>query len=400
MKVSRDLGQGNFPAFKQLKASHQLSNSNIKHRLRSTGVNNSEVQEAAAHIKVGGDAFSELVSLAVAKDPSLGQRHVSKSKQRAAASVAGPRPDALEGDKKPAWLRQRGAQGERYEDLTGQLRSLQLHTVCEEAQCPNIGECWNGPTGTATIMLLGDTCTRGCRFCAVNTARTPSPPDESEPENTAQAVADWGVGYIVLTSVDRDDIPDGGAEHFARTVRTLKKLRPDIRCECLTPDFRGDLEAVRHLARSGLDVYAHNLETVDRLQSRVRDARAGYIQSLEVLRAAKGCGVFTKSSLMLGLGETDDEVIDAMLDLRDAGVDILTLGQYLQPTPLHLSVKEYVTPEKFEYWRKYGEETVGFRYVASGPLVRSSYRAGEFFIESMLDSAELAKENDGRAAVL
>ncbi|EIE19748.1 Lipoyl synthase [Coccomyxa subellipsoidea C-169] len=290
----------------------------------------------------------------------------------------------MPGSNKPGWLRQRAPQGERYEYLSDSLRTLELHTVCEEAQCPNLGECWNGSTGTATIMLLGDTCTRGCQFCAVNTARTPAPADDDEPENTAKAIAEWGVGYVVLTSVDRDDIPDGGAEHFARTVRTLKSLRPDILVECLTPDFRGDLAAVRHLAASGLDVYAHNVETVDRLQRRVRDARAGYVQSLEVLKAAKECGVYTKSSIMLGLGETDDEVVDTMLDLRDAGVDILTFGQYLQPTPKHLEVTEFVTPEKFEHWRKYGEEVVGFRYVASGPLVRSSYRAGEFFIEAMI----------------
>ncbi|BDA46798.1 Lipoyl synthase, chloroplastic [Coccomyxa sp. Obi] len=334
----------------------------------------------------GEDAFAELVSMAIQVDPSLAERGAQAlaGARGGAASVVGPRVEQMPGSNKPGWLRQRAPQGERYEYLNDSLRTLKLHTVCEEAQCPNVGECWNGSTGTATIMLLGDTCTRGCQFCAVNTARTPAPADDDEPENTAKAIAEWGVGYVVLTSVDRDDIPDGGAEHFARTVRTLKALRPDILVECLTPDFRGDLAAVRHLAASGLDVYAHNVETVDRLQRRVRDARAGYVQSLEVLRAAKECGVYTKSSIMLGLGETDDEVIDTMLDLRDAGVDILTFGQYLQPTPKHLEVTEFVTPEKFEHWRKYGEEVVGFRYVASGPLVRSSYRAGEFFIEAMI----------------
>ena len=172
-------------------------------------------------------------------------------------------------------------------------------------------QCWNGDTGTATIMLLGDICTRGCRFCAVNTNRTPPPADDMEPENTAKAIAEWGLGYVVLTSVDRDDMPDGGSEHFARTVRTLKALRPQTLVECLTPDFRGDLAAVRHLASSGLDVYAHNVETVQRLQRTVRDNRAGYVQSLDVLRAAKAQGVITKSSLMLGLGEKDDEVLQA-----------------------------------------------------------------------------------------
>ncbi|CAL5224299.1 g6965 [Coccomyxa viridis] len=340
-----------------------------------------------------GDAFAELVGMAVEVQPSLADRATRDlaASQRASASVAGPSLSQLPLANKPGWLRQRAPQGERYDYLSGSLRSLKLHTVCEEAQCPNVGECWNTGSGTATIMLLGDTCTRGCQFCAVNTARMPAPPDDMEPENTAKAIAEWGVGYIVLTSVDRDDIPDGGAEHFARTVRTLKGLRPDILVECLTPDFRGDLAAVRHLAKSGLDVYAHNMETVHRLQRRVRDARAGYMQSLDVLMTAKECGVYTKSSIMLGLGERDDEIIDTMLDLKDAGVDILTFGQYLQPTPKHLEVTEFVTPEKFDHWRRYGEEIIGFRYVASGPLVRSSYRAGEFFIEAMIEHDAAAR---------
>ncbi len=230
-------------------------------------------------------------------------------------------------------------------------------------------------------MLLGDTCTRGCRFCAVNTARTPPPADPEEPENTARAIAAWDLGYVVLTSVDRDDMPDGGSEHFAKTVRTLKGLKPSILVECLTSDFRGDLDAVRHLARSGLDVYAHNVETVSRLQARVRDPRAGYEQSLSVLRTAKACGVLTKTSLMLGLGEEQEEVKQALRDIKAAGVDILTLGQYLQPTEHHLPVSRYVPPEEFDEWRRFGEQEVGFSYVAAGPLVRSSYRAGEFFIE-------------------
>ncbi|GIL68138.1 hypothetical protein Vafri_21410 [Volvox africanus] len=352
------------------------------------------------------DAFEELVRLAVQKDPSLStlaEQHLRKktapgpvspfaapSTNTAASSLLGPSLASLPNQSKPSWLRQRAPQGGVYDGLKSQLRGLKLATVCEEAQCPNIGECWNGELATATIMLLGDTCTRGCRFCAVNTARTPPPADPDEPANTAAAVASWGVGYVVLTSVDRDDMPDGGAEHFASTVRTLKELRPSILVECLTPDFRGDLEAVRHLARSGLDVYAHNVETVERLQRRVRDPRAGYMQTLAVLRAAKECGVYTKSSIMLGLGEADDEVIDTMLDLKAVGVDIFTLGQYLQPTPNHLPVTEFVTPEKFEYWRKFGQEEIGFRYVASGPMVRSSYKAGEFFLHSMIESDRAA----------
>ena len=240
--------------------------------------------------------------------------------------------------------------------------------------------------GTATVMLLGDTCTRGCRFCAVNTARTPPPADPEEPGNTARAIAAWDLGYVVLTSVDRDDMPDGGAEHFASTVRQLKALKPGILVEALTPDFRGDLAAVRSLAGCGLDVFAHNVETVRRLQPRVRDPRATYDQSLAVLAAARetrrpdGTPLVTKTSLMLGLGERDEEVQQAMRDIKAVGVEILTLGQYLQPAEHHLPVESYVTPEKFDEWREYGEKELGFAYVAAGPLVRSSYKAGEFWI--------------------
>ena len=339
-----------------------------------------------------GDAFAELVRMAVEKDPSLADKAaVDMGYKKPSYNMAMLGPMSAEGlplQNKPGWLRQKAPQGDRYEYLTAQMGNLKLATVCQEAQCPNIGECWGGSDGhtsTATIMLMGDTCTRGCRFCAVNTSQTPPPLDSDEPRNTAEAVADWGVGYVVLTSVDRDDLPDGGANHFAQTVRGLKELRPDILVECLTPDFKGDLDAVRMLASSGLDVFAHNIETVESLHKRVRDPRAGYMQSLEVLRAAKEIpGVYTKSSIMLGLGETDDEIIDTMLDLKDSGVDILTLGQYLQPTQRHLPITEYVTPEKFEYWRIFGEEEVGFKFVASGPLVRSSYRAGEFFVDAMI----------------
>ncbi|XP_071716591.1 lipoyl synthase, chloroplastic [Rutidosis leptorrhynchoides] len=290
--------------------------------------------------------------------------------------------------KKPGWLRQKAPQGTKYQEVKESLSRLKLNTVCEEAQCPNIGECWNGGgdgIATATIMLLGDTCTRGCRFCAVKTSSNPAPPDPMEPQNTAEAIVSWGVDYIVLTSVDRDDLPDGGSGHFAETVRAMKNKKPEIMVECLTSDFRGDLEAVSMLANSGLDVFAHNVETVKRMQRLVRDPRAGYEQSLSVLKHAKLSkeGMITKTSIMLGLGETDDELKEAMADLRAIDVDILTLGQYLQPTPLHLTVKEYVTPEKFAFWKDYGE-SIGFRYVASGPLVRSSYRAGELFVQTMV----------------
>lgn len=285
-------------------------------------------------------------------------------------------------EKKPPWLRQRAPQGERYEYLKGQLRRLNLSTVCEEAECPNIGECWNGTHGTATVMLLGDTCTRACSFCAVNTSPKPDAPDENEPESVGEAVADWGVGYIVLTSVDRDDLHDGGAGHFARAVQTIKeKSNGFVTVECLVPDFRGDMRAVDVLAQSGLDVYAHNLETVERLQRPVRDARAGYQQSLDVLKRAKAAApnVVTKTSLMLGVGETKQEVVQTMRDVKDAGVEILTLGQYLQPSSNHLQMEEYVHPDMFEEYKRIGEEQIGFMFVASGPLVRSSYKADEFF---------------------
>ncbi|KAE8670078.1 Lipoyl synthase 2 [Hibiscus syriacus] len=250
--------------------------------------------------------------------------------------------------KKPEWLRQKAPQGQRFDEVKQSLSRLKLNTVCEEAQCPNIGECWNGGgdgIATATIMVLGDTCTRGCRFCAVKTSKNPPPPDPMEPENTAQAISSWGVDYIVLTSVDRDDLPDGGSGHFAQTVQAMKKLKPDIMVECLTSDFR---------------------ELVSSKTCKAQQRRDD-----------------NESSIMLGLGETDDELKEALADLRAIDVDILTLGQYLQPTPLHLTVKEYVTPEKFAFWKEYGE-SIGFRYVASGPLVRSSYRAGELFVKTMV----------------
>jgi len=260
---------------------------------------------------------------------------------------------------------------------------LSLHTVCEEAHCPNVAECWGG--GTATIMLLGATCTRGCRFCAVSSGNPHGAVDAFEPIKVAQAVADMGLTYVVLTSVDRDDLPDGGASHFAQTVRAIKATDPTILVETLVPDFRGDPEAIRTVLGGGQEVFDHNVETVRRLQAAVRDPRANYEQSLFVLRHAKEVrsDVYTKSSIMLGLGETRDEVLGTLRDLRAADVDIVTLGQYLRPSAWHLAVNEYVSPESFEWYRRQAED-LGFLYVASGPLVRSSYRAGEFFLESML----------------
>ena len=242
---------------------------------------------------------------------------------------------------RPSWFHvpAPGGEGSRFTELKESLAASthKLATVCEEAQCPNIGECWNG--GTATIMLLGDTCTRGCKFCAVKTDAKPEPPDAEEPWNTANAVASWGVDYIVLTSVDRDDLPDGGAGHFAQTIGLLKFRKPELRVECLVSDFAGDHASVATLAQSGLDVFAHNIETVERLQPFVRDKRANYRQSMGVLEAAKrlapeGQRMYTKSSIMLGLGETDEEVLQTMDDLRAVGVDVLTLGQCVaRPSP-------------------------------------------------------------------
>ncbi len=286
-------------------------------------------------------------------------------------------------ERKPEWLRVRPPSGENYVHLKTLFRSLDLHTVCEEAHCPNVWECWGG--GTATIMLMGDTCTRGCRFCAVKSGNPHAVLDLDEPRKVAIALAEMDLSYVVLTSVDRDDLPDGGAAHFAKTVQEIKSRRPDMLVEALIPDFQGDTAAVGQVVESGVDVLDHNIETIERLQATLRDRRANYEQSLAVLRAAKAMrlDLFTKSSIMLGLGESREEVLNTMRDLRAANVDIVTLGQYLRPTAWHLPVHEYVSPETFDELREAGEE-MGFAYVAAGPLVRSSYRAGEFFLEKVI----------------
>lgn len=287
----------------------------------------------------------------------------------------------------PEWLRVPIPKGRSFNDLKKDVRELKLATVCEEAKCPNIGECWGGKKSeaTATIMLLGDTCTRGCRFCSVKTNRSPSKPDPMEPENTAEAISRWGLGYVVLTTVDRDDLPDGGSYHLAETVQKIKQKAPQILVEVLSGDFRGDLDMVSVLARSGLDVYAHNLETVEDLTPHVRDRRATYRQSLGVLQRAKETkpSLVTKTSLMLGFGESDEQILQTLQDLRDIKCDVVTFGQYMRPTKRHMKVVEYVTPEKFEYWKNKAL-SMGFLYVASGPLVRSSYKAGEAFIENVI----------------
>jgi len=286
-------------------------------------------------------------------------------------------------ERKPEWLRVRPPSGTTYARTKSLLQELRLHTVCEEAHCPNVAECWGG--GTATIMLLGDVCTRGCRFCAVTSGNPLGLVDREEPRRVADAIEELGLAYVVLTSVDRDDLADGGASHFAETVREIKARDPDILVEALIPDFQGDMDAVRAVVDAGPDVLDHNIETVRRLQDVARDRRAGYAQSLAVLREAKGMreGLFTKSSIMLGLGETPDEVRGTMRDLRANRVDLLTLGQYLRPSDWHLPVYEYVRPETFDAYREAGEG-MGFLFVAAGPLVRSSYRAGEFFLEHVI----------------
>ena len=287
--------------------------------------------------------------------------------------------------RKPDWLRVRLPSGEGQEafvDLQKRMRSLELHTVCEEARCPNIFECW--AQGTATIMILGDTCTRGCRFCSVQTAKRPAPPDPMEPENTAQALSEMGLAYVVLTMVDRDDLPDGGAAHVAETVRLIKRYSPELRVETLVGDFAGADQDVGTVVTEGRpDVFAHNVEVVPRLQRSMRDARCSWDRSVQTLLAAKGFGAaVTKSSLMVGVGEEENEVLDAMQRLRQADVDVLTIGQYLRPTPKHAPVQRYVEPEEFARYERAARE-LGFAYVASGPMVRSSYRAAEAFLQGL-----------------
>ena len=279
---------------------------------------------------------------------------------------------------KPRWLKAPIPSGKAFNEVRRNVREHRLSTVCEESMCPNIGECWNN--GTATIMLMGSVCTRACQFCAVDTGNPRGWLDSEEPANTARSVQLMQLRYVVLTSVDRDDLEDGGAAHYAACVRAVKALNPDTGVEALTPDFRGSIDAVITVVTSGLDVFAQNVETVERLTRRVRDPRAGYRQTLDVLRQGKASApeVLTKTSLMLGLGETDDEILRTMDDLRDCQVDILTLGQYLQPTAHHLPVERFVSPDEFAALREEGLKR-GFMEVVAGPLVRSSYRADKVF---------------------
>jgi lipoic acid synthetase len=303
-------------------------------------------------------------------------------------ALVGPKGKQKEITRLPSWLKTPIPDSSSYKRIKNDLRGLNLHTVCEEARCPNISDCWGGSSksaATATIMLMGDTCTRGCRFCSVKTSKAPPPLDPHEPEHTAEALSRWGLGYVVLTSVDRDDLADGGARHFAETVIKIKSKAPGMLVECLTGDYAGDLEMVGLVARSGLDVYAHNVETVEALTPQVRDRRATFRQSLSVLKAAKAArpDLITKTSIMLGLGETEEQLWETLRELREIDVDVVTFGQYMRPTKRHMAVHEYVTPDVFEMWRQRALD-MGFLYCASGPLVRSSYKAGEAFIENVL----------------
>ncbi|MEO1204538.1 MAG: lipoyl synthase [Pseudomonadota bacterium] len=292
----------------------------------------------------------------------------------------------VRGDK-PKWLRAKMPAGRGYSKTRNIVHEHRLSTVCEESMCPNIGECWNA--GTATIMVLGSVCTRACRFCAVDTGNPKGWLDAEEPLNTGKAVKLMGLKYVVITSVDRDDLEDGGAAHYAACVREIKRLNPQTAVEALTPDFNGVEAHVELVVDSGLEVFAQNVETVKRLTHPVRDPRASYEQTIAVLEHAKAYrpDVLTKTSLMLGLGERDSEIMQAMDDLREANVDILTFGQYLRPTPNHLPVQRYVSPDEFAAYRQEGLER-GFLEVVAGPMVRSSYRAEQV----------LQKNNVGLAA--
>ena len=277
-------------------------------------------------------------------------------------------------ERKPTWLRVKSQNSRKYRELKSIVSDKNLHTVCEEAMCPNIQECWSH--GTATFMLLGSVCTRACKFCAVDTGNPKGQLDKDEPIKVANSIAYMDLKYAVLTSVNRDDLSDGGAGHFSDTIRAIKEKAPGVIIEALVPDFLGNTKSIETLLDSNLEVFAQNLETVRRLTKRVRDPRAGYDQTLEVLSYAKqnSPAIITKTSLMFGLGETEEEILIAFEDIKRAGVDVLTLGQYMRPTINHLPVEKWYTPDEFDYFKKIAIE-IGFLEVASGPMVRSSYRA-------------------------
>jgi len=278
---------------------------------------------------------------------------------------------------KPKWLKVSFPSGENYRELLQNVRTSDLNTVCEESKCPNLAECWSHKT--ATLMVLGNVCTRACKFCAVDTGNPHGWLDPMEPYKTAQSVAFMKLQYVVLTSVDRDDLEDGGANHIAKCVRQIKMRNPDVVVEVLSPDFSGSKDSLDVLLASGLDVFSQNIETVDRLTHFVRDPRAGYKQTLNMLEHSSKQNMITKSGMMLGLGETTTEVVATMQDLCSAGVSILTLGQYLRPTKYHIAMERFVSPEEFHQYEQIGFE-LGFKEVVAGPLVRSSYRAERSFL--------------------
>ena len=295
---------------------------------------------------------------------------------------------------KPQWLKIKLTTNDNFSNIRQTLKQHNLHTVCESAHCPNISECWN--TGTATFMLMGDVCTRGCKFCAVKTGNPMKKLDAEEPKKIAQALAEIKLfDYVVLTSVNRDDLSDGGAAHIAECIKEIKKEYPGMIVEVLIPDFKGDIEALKKIADAKPEVIAHNIETVERLQRKARDARANYNQSLKVLENVKKLNpkIYTKSSIMLGFGETGEEVVQSMKDLRSINADILTIGQYLRPSDWHIPMSEFVHPSKFEYFRQKALE-LGFLFCASGPFVRSSYRAGELFVKNVVNNKIKIKESD------
>ena len=319
------------------------------------------------------------------KKVASGAKHVTPEGIRAIKNGQKDQTDAVapRGDK-PKWLRFQAAGGETYTAVKKLVKEHRLSTVCEEAMCPNIGECWSA--GTATIMLMGSVCTRACKFCSVDTGNPKGWLDLEEPKNTAESVAIMGLKYVVLTSVNRDDLDDGGAGHFAQAVREIKQRTPETAVEVLTPDFQGVMKDVETIVDSGIEVFAQNVETVKRLTHPVRDPRASYQQTLDVLAHAKRHRpeMLTKTSVILGLGETEEEIREVLTDLKAHQVDIVTFGQYLRPTKNHLPVDRYVTPEEFVTYREWGLD-MGFLEVVSGPMVRSSYRAEQ----------ALAKNNAG-----
>lgn len=325
--------------------------------------------------------------------PSSGEKFVTPQgfsaikdgvkKKATAPSFNGDSLDPIKPQRKPPWLRISTATSERFKSVKQTVSEHRLSTVCEESHCPNMNECWSN--GTATIMVMGSVCTRACRFCSVDTGNPNGWLDLDEPENCAKSVALMNLRYVVITSVDRDDLDDGGAQHYANCVTAIKRRNPNTAVEALTPDFNGNLDCVETVVTSGLEVFAQNVEVVKRLTEKVRDPRAGYQQTLTVLAHGKQLmpNILTKTSLMLGLGETDQEIQQAMQDMRSHGVDILTLGQYLQPTKNHLPVERWVHPDEFNRYREIGLD-MGFIEVAAGPMVRSSYRADRVLAKNNL----------------